>query len=65
MTAPMSDPKREIWLAVTAGIVLTMTMIGIVGWNGSHPNGYYWASIVILTVVCALGRMRFRPRKSD
>ena len=61
----MSKQKREIWISLTAVVALTMTMLGVVGWNGGHPNGYYWASIVVMTVACILGCMKFRPRKSD
>jgi hypothetical protein len=57
----ISNTTREIWIGSTAMIVLTMTLLGIVGWNGGHPNGYYWASIVVLTVSCVLGCMKFRP----
>ena len=61
----VSNTMREIWIAATAVTVLTMTMIGVVGWNGGHPNGYYWASTVVLTVSCVLGCSKFRPRKGN
>jgi hypothetical protein len=57
----MSNAKRELWISLTSGIVLTMTIIGIVGWNGGHPSVYYWATIAILVLVCVLGSKKFRP----
>jgi hypothetical protein len=54
-----SESGRAVCIAVTSGVVATMTMLGIVGWNGGHPSAYYWAIVVTLTVSCILGCKRF------
>jgi len=61
----MSNSIRELWILVTSGIVLTMTILGIVGWNGAHPHAYYWAIILILVVACVLGCKTFGPAKHN
>lgn len=50
----MSASSRQVWIAVTSGTVATMTMLGIVGWKGGHPEPYYWTIVVILTVACVI-----------
>ena len=57
----MSDAGRQVWISVTAGAVATMTMLGIVGWNGGHPHPYYWAIAVLLTVAWVLACKKLRP----
>jgi hypothetical protein len=59
----MSAASRQIWISITSGIVATMIMLGIVGWNGGHPHPYYWGIVVILTVSCVLACKRVRPRQ--
>ena len=61
----MSDAGRQVWISVTAGAVATMTILGIVGWNGAHPHPYYWAIVVILIVSCVLACKKFHlPKRS-
>jgi len=59
----MSAAGRQVLISVTAGSVATMTMLGIVGWNGGHPHPYYWAIVVILTASCILACKKLRPPK--
>jgi len=61
----MSAAGRQVWISVTAGTVATMTMLGIVGWNGAHPRPYYWMIVVILIVLCVLACKKLRAPKQN
>jgi len=61
----MSASSRQVWIAITSGTVATMTMLGVVGWKGGHPQPYYWMIVVILTVACVIAGKNYGGQNTN